>query len=409
VLVVGASATGIQLADEIHARAVRSRWPSAGTSGCRAPTAAATSCGGSMRWASSTTSVDSGRRHPGSRRQPSLQLVGRPDQAQSLDVGVLHRQGVRLVGTAAGGDGTRASVRRRSSRPRRRPTSSWRSCGRASTASSRSRPVGRRRRQPEPFEPTWPAAFDALPTSIDLRGAGIRTVVWATGFRVSYPWLQVPVLDRDGEIRHEGGVTPVPGLYVLGLHFQRRRKSASSTASAPTPSSWPTTSSGVRSRSIVRALEPCQRANEHFAQDQRRAPIGEIIMAANSSSEASLRRVVVGGRVAGARRRCCWRAAGSTCCSSSRARAGPTRCRRSRSCAAACPVGPLGAARRHPRVGDAADPTTTFHYGARRSDCDQAARRRGRPVCAAPDRAGSAARRRRGRRPGRTSATARGS
>jgi putative flavoprotein involved in K+ transport len=50
--------------------------------------------------------------------------------------------------------------------------------------------------------------------------------LWATGFRRNYPWLKVPVLDERGEIRHLGGITSVPGLYVLGLQFLRRRKSA---------------------------------------------------------------------------------------------------------------------------------------------------------------------------------------
>ena len=50
-------------------------------------------------------------------------------------------------------------------------------------------------------------------------------MVWATGFRPSYPWLAVPVLDRDGRIRHQRGVTAVPGLYAIGLRFQSRRNS----------------------------------------------------------------------------------------------------------------------------------------------------------------------------------------
>ena len=49
--------------------------------------------------------------------------------------------------------------------------------------------------------------------------------MWATGFRREYPWLDVPVLDGRGEIVHDGGVTPWPGLYALGLPFMRRRKS----------------------------------------------------------------------------------------------------------------------------------------------------------------------------------------
>ena len=61
---------------------------------------------------------------------------------------------------------------------------------------------------------------------LDLRAAGVTTILWATGFRRSYPWLQLPVVSDQGEIRHQGGVTPEPGLYVLGLHFLRRRKSA---------------------------------------------------------------------------------------------------------------------------------------------------------------------------------------
>jgi putative flavoprotein involved in K+ transport len=47
-------------------------------------------------------------------------------------------------------------------------------------------------------------------------------VIWATGFRRNYRWLHVPVLDASGEIIHRGGVTPAPGLYVLGLRFLRR-------------------------------------------------------------------------------------------------------------------------------------------------------------------------------------------
>jgi len=65
------------------------------------------------------------------------------------------------------------------------------------------------------------------PLGLDFHRAGIRTIVWATGFRPDYSWLEVPVLDRKGNIRHEGGVvTEAPGLYLLGLTFLRRRKSS---------------------------------------------------------------------------------------------------------------------------------------------------------------------------------------
>lgn len=60
----------------------------------------------------------------------------------------------------------------------------------------------------------------------DLRREGIRTVIWATGFRPDYAWLKLPVFDAKGNIRHNGGVADSPGLYVMGLPFLRRRKSS---------------------------------------------------------------------------------------------------------------------------------------------------------------------------------------
>ena len=63
------------------------------------------------------------------------------------------------------------------------------------------------------------------PRELDLARAGITTIVWATGYRRDYSWLNVPVLDDAGEIVHRRGVTRVPGLYALGLKFQHRRSS----------------------------------------------------------------------------------------------------------------------------------------------------------------------------------------
>ncbi len=60
---------------------------------------------------------------------------------------------------------------------------------------------------------------------LDLRSGEIRTIVWATGFRPDYSWLDVPVLDPKGHLRHDGGVVDGPGLYALGLPVLRRRKS----------------------------------------------------------------------------------------------------------------------------------------------------------------------------------------
>jgi putative flavoprotein involved in K+ transport len=77
---------------------------------------------------------------------------------------------------------------------------------------------------PERFRPTEVPASPVL--ALDLAGGEVKTIVWATGYRPDYSWLKVPVLDRKGRLRHDGGVTPSPGLYVMGLQFLRRRKSA---------------------------------------------------------------------------------------------------------------------------------------------------------------------------------------
>ena len=70
-----------------------------------------------------------------------------------------------------------------------------------------------------------PVKLLPAPQTLDLEAAKVSTVIWATGYRRSYPWLNVDVLGEDGEIEHRRGVTPVPGLYALGLRFQHMRKS----------------------------------------------------------------------------------------------------------------------------------------------------------------------------------------
>jgi putative flavoprotein involved in K+ transport len=225
VLVVGASATGIQLADEIHASG-RDVTLAVGRH-LRLPR---TYRGRDILWWLDAMgifddTVDSVADIRASRSMPSLQLVGRPDR-RSLDVATLGRQGVRLTGRLTAGDGFTVTV---DDEVIATTVASDLKLAQLRTRidafierSGLSGVVG----PAEPFEPTWPAAFDATAERIDLQTRGIRSILWATGFRRKYPWLKVPVLDRHGEIRHQGGITPAAGLYVLGLHFQRRRKSA---------------------------------------------------------------------------------------------------------------------------------------------------------------------------------------
>jgi len=149
------------------------------------------------------------------RSQPSMQLVGRPDR-RNLDLGVLHDIGVRLIGRVAGIEDRIAYVNNNLAE---------------AVAGSHAR-MERVLRRIDIFADAvgahteaWPArlAFDVSPTALDLAANDIRTVVWATGFSRNYRWLHVPVLDASDEIIHTGGVTPSPGLYVIGLRFLRRR------------------------------------------------------------------------------------------------------------------------------------------------------------------------------------------
>ncbi|TIX40840.1 MAG: pyridine nucleotide-disulfide oxidoreductase, partial [Mesorhizobium sp.] len=77
-----------------------------------------------------------------------------------------------------------------------------------------------------PERPPPTRVEDNPPLGLDLAGGAIRTIIWASGYRPDYSWLELPVLDRWGHVRHDGGVADQPGLYLMGMQFLRRRKSA---------------------------------------------------------------------------------------------------------------------------------------------------------------------------------------
>ena len=220
VLVVGASASGIQLAQEIH----QSGRPVTLAVGrhIRMPRCYR---GRDISWWLETTgileeSVEQAYDLQSARRQPSLQLVGTPDH-RTIDLGMLQSEGVRLVGRVDAADGTRFrfrddlqdnidSAERKLDRVLQRIDAFIEETRMFADAPFRRPPIVARENVRE----------------VDLREAGISTVLWATGYRRHYPWLHVPVLDIRGEMIHEGGVTAAPGLYALGLNFQRTRKSS---------------------------------------------------------------------------------------------------------------------------------------------------------------------------------------
>jgi putative flavoprotein involved in K+ transport len=223
VLVVGASATGVQLAEEIQ-RSGRPVTLSVGEH-VRLPR---NYRGRDVLWWMEMSGVWNQRYREiddldRARRLPSPQLVGTPEH-RSLDLNVLRAAGVEIVGRLgtirdgralfSGGLANQFALADLKMDRLLDTFDAWERSG-ACEAS-----VG----PAERFEPTRAPASPRL--SLDLRGGEIRSIVWATGFRPDYHWLELPVFDHRGELRHDGGaVVGAPGLYAIGLPVLRRRKS----------------------------------------------------------------------------------------------------------------------------------------------------------------------------------------
>jgi len=223
VLVVGASATGIQLAAEIH-HSGRPVTLSVGEH-VRLPR---TYRGRDVLWWMDVSGVWNQRFDEiddltRARKLPSPQLVGTPDRT-TLDLNALNAIGVELVGRLAGVRDGRAlfsgGLRNMFSLADLKMERLLDTFDEWARVNARDTDVN----TPERFEPTRVPPSSRL--QIDLRSGEIRSVVWATGFRPDYRWLHVPVVDEKGHLRHEGGVVESPGLYALGLPVLRRRKSS---------------------------------------------------------------------------------------------------------------------------------------------------------------------------------------
>lgn len=223
VLVVGASASGTQLAYEIH----RSGRPVTIAVGehIRAPRVYR---GRDIEWWMDVAGVhderydemDDIRR---ARRVPSLQLTG-SDTRMTLDLNALSAIGVKLIGRLAGiSDGKgqfSGSLRNQCALSDLKMNRLLNTFDEWATENGADGDV-----EP-PHRLASTEVEESPPLILDLKAAGIRTIVWATGYRPDLSWLHVPVLDRKGQIGHDGGVTESPGLYLMGMQFLRRRKSA---------------------------------------------------------------------------------------------------------------------------------------------------------------------------------------
>ncbi|MEV5710702.1 NAD(P)-binding domain-containing protein [Actinoallomurus sp. NPDC052274] len=222
VLVVGASATGVQLAAELR-RSGRPVTISVGEQ-VRMPR---TYRGHDVLWWMNASGlwdqrydeVDDLER---ARRLPSPQLVGTPERT-TLDINALTAMGVEPVGRWAAVRDGRAlfsgglrNVFSLADLKLERLLDTFDEWARRNGRDADVAP-------PERLPPTRVPASTRL--QLDLRSGEIAAIVWATGFRPDYGWLDVPVLEEKGRLRHEGGVVDSPGLYALGLPVLRRRKS----------------------------------------------------------------------------------------------------------------------------------------------------------------------------------------
>ncbi len=217
VLIVGASASGVQLAEEIHL----SGRPVTLAVGRHTRLPRAYRGRDILDWMDRIgvlgETAENVRDLVRARRQPSLQLIGSPDR-RNLDLPLLQELGVCLIGRVLG---IRDGMLHAADDLVETTAAAQATLERMLARIDRVADVQGAPRQ------AWPAPFHPARSRprLDLGAEGIRTVIWATGFARNYSWLQVPVLDADGEIRHAGGVTPSPGLYALGLRFMRTRRS----------------------------------------------------------------------------------------------------------------------------------------------------------------------------------------
>ena len=223
VLVVGASATGIQLADEIH-RSGRQVTLSVGEH-VRMPRIYR---GRDIQWWMDAVGVLDERYDQvddinRARNVPSPQLVGSPERS-TLDLNALTGIGVKLIGRLAGiRDGTAqfsGSLRNNCALADLKMNRLLNTIDEWASEHGFDDQVS----SPHRFAET--AVEESPPLGLDLTSGQIQTIVWATGFRPDYSWLDVPVLDRKGKIRHDGGVVDSPGMYLMGMTFLRRRKSS---------------------------------------------------------------------------------------------------------------------------------------------------------------------------------------
>src|SRR5215469_1203293 len=224
VLVVGASSSGTQIAYEIQ-RSGRPVILSVGEH-IRAPRVYR---GKDLQWWMDAAGVLDERYDEvddiaRARRVPSLQLAGTPDRS-TLDLNALTEIGVKLVGRLAGI--TKDGKAQFAGSLRNMCALSDLKMGRLLDQIDEWAQKNGFDATAEPPHRLPPTRVEpAPPLGMDLASGEIKAIIWATGYRPDYSWLEVPVLDHKGKLQHDGGVVSSPGMYLMGAQFMRRRKSA---------------------------------------------------------------------------------------------------------------------------------------------------------------------------------------
>ena len=225
VLVVGASSSGVQIADEL-ARSGREVVLAVGRH-TRMPRRYR---GMDAFWWLAATgrldrTIDEVRDPVAARHEPSLQVIGRntgSDDDADVDLAALQRRGVRLSGRLLGLDGHRATFGERLADD---IADADRRLGRFLDAVDEYVDRTGLAREVWPVRRPAPVETVSPPPVLDLHAEGIRTVVLAAGYRPDNAWVHLPVKAGDGSIRQYRGVTDAPGVYVVGQRFQHRRDS----------------------------------------------------------------------------------------------------------------------------------------------------------------------------------------